>query len=298
MTSLIRHGEQEFVLFAEVDTGSRVSRVGVRNSRDGLEVHVDGNKDGGAAALAAALPLQVIDPEVHDLVSGGPEQRRRFLDWIAFHVEHDYLETWRRFRRALKQRNAALRTGAPVRVIRSWDAEFLELATRVDEARRMALEVSEDALVDRGRALLLHDVGFEYQSGWPRDKTLAESLDGGLDRDMQLGATQAGPHRSDLKLVYDDRQAKRLVSRGQQKLLACSMVLAAAETAQAALEKPLVLLLDDPAAELDSDSLARLMDQIVGLGAQVIATSLDPDALKFPEEPVMFHVEHGHLRQL
>jgi hypothetical protein len=36
-------------------------------------------------------------------VAGGPEQRRRFLDWIAFHVEPEHLATWRRFRRALKQ---------------------------------------------------------------------------------------------------------------------------------------------------------------------------------------------------
>ena len=298
VSNLIRHGQQEFVLFGEVDAGSRTIRVGVRNSRDGLEVHVDGDRDGGAAARAGALPLQVIDPEVHDLVSGGPEQRRRFLDWIAFHVEHDYLDSWRRFRRALKQRNAALRAGAPAREIRSWDTEFLELAKRVDEARRLALDVSREALVERGQALLQHDVDFEYQPGWARDKTLRESLETGLERDMQLGATQPGPHRCDLKLVYDDRQAKRLVSRGQQKLLACSMVLAAAETAQAALEKPLLLLLDDPAAELDTESLARLMDQVVGLGAQVVATSLDPEALEFPEEPVLFHVEHGDLRQL
>ena len=298
VSSLIRHGAQEFVLFGEVDTGGRTSRVGVRNSREGLEVRVDGDQDGGAAALAAVLPLQVIDPEVHDLVGGGPEQRRRFLDWIAFHVEHDYLETWRRFRRALKQRNAALRAGSSARVIRSWDTEFLELAGRVDEVRRMALEVSEATLVERGQALLLHDVGYEYQPGWAREKSLAEALEKGLERDMQLGATQSGPHRCDLKLVYDERQAKRLVSRGQQKLLACSMILAAAETAQAALERPLVLLLDDPAAELDNQSLGRLMTQVVGLGAQVIATSLEPDTLIFPEEPALFHVEHGRLQQL
>ena len=298
VSSPIRHGAQEFVLFGEVDTGGRTSRVGVRNSREGLEVRVDGDQDGGAAALAAVLPLQVIDPEVHDLVGGGPEQRRRFLDWIAFHVEHDYLETWRRFRRALKQRNAALRAGSSARVIRSWDTEFLELAGRVDEVRRMALEVSEATLVERGQALLLHDVGYEYQRGWAREKSLAEALEKGLERDMQLGATQSGPHRCDLKLVYDERQAKRLVSRGQQKLLACSMILAAAETAQAALERPLVLLLDDPAAELDNQSLGRLMTQVVGLGAQVIATSLEPDTLIFPEEPALFHVEHGRLQQL
>ena len=41
-----------------------------------------------------------------------PEMRRRYIDWIAFHVEHGYLESWRRFRRALKQRNAALKAGS------------------------------------------------------------------------------------------------------------------------------------------------------------------------------------------
>jgi len=71
------------------------------------------------------------------------------------------------------------------------------------------------------------------------------------------------------------------------------MILAATETAQAALEKPLLLLLDDPAAELDGDSIARLMAAVSALGCQVVATSLEPEALVFPEEPVMFHVEQG-----
>ena len=66
--------------------------------------------------------------------------------------------------------------------------------------------------------------------------------------------------------------------------------------AQAALEQPLLLLLDDPAAELDKASLARLMDQVVGLDAQIIATSLVPEALQFPSDPTMFHVEHGVLK--
>ena len=85
---------------------------------------MDGESDGGAAALAEALPLQIIDPEVHDLVAGGPEQRRRYIDWVAFHVEQDHLAAWRRFRRALKQRNAALKAGSAAATIRSWNVEF------------------------------------------------------------------------------------------------------------------------------------------------------------------------------
>ena len=290
-TNLIRHGERDFVLFGEVDTGTRTARLGVRNSREGLEVQVDGDVASGAAELAAALPLQVIDPDVHNLVSGGPDERRRYLDWIAFHVEHEYLDTWRAYRRALKQRNAALKAGA--KALSAWDAELLELGGRVDAVRRRVLAESEPVLREQGAALLGSPVGFDYSPGWAADRSLAEALDASRERDLAQGTTHVGPHRADLKLLYDERQARKLVSRGQQKLLASSMILGAAAVVQAEIERPLVLLLDDPAAELDERSLGRLIEQVVSLEGQVIATSLDPAALEFPAEPARFHVEQG-----
>ena len=293
--NLIRHGEQAFVLFGRVEAGGRAVGVGVRNSREGLEVRIDGENETGAAALAAALPLQVIDPAVHHLVSGGPDERRRFLDWIAFHVEPDYLGLWRRFRRTLKQRNAALRDPAARSGLAAWDAEFVALGERVDATRRRVLQTSLPALESQGAALLASRVGFEYSPGWSGDRPLGEALADSAERDALLGSTQTGPHRADLRLSYDERQARRLVSRGQQKLLASAMVLAAAETAQAALEQPLLLLLDDPAAELDRDSLERLMGRVDELGSQVIVTSLERSALNFPQLPAVFHVEHGVL---
>jgi DNA replication and repair protein RecF len=297
-TNLVRHGEREFILFGRVDCGGRTSNVGVRNSSDGLEVRIDGSSGGAAAELAAALPLQIIDPDVHDLVAGAPDQRRRYLDWIAFHVEHGYLASWRRFRRALKQRNAALKSGQAAATIRGWNAEFVELSAEIDAGRRLALEVASHALEEAGHDLLGSEVRFEYRPGWKEGVELLEALESGIERDSQLGSTQAGPHRADLRLVFDERQARKLVSRGQQKLMACAMVLAATETAQAALERPLLLLLDDPAAELDDDSLARLMARVVNLGSQVIATSLQPDKAIFGGRGAVFHVEHGSLTRV
>ena len=294
-TNLIRHGERDFVLFGQVDDGGHTSKVGVRNSSEGLEVRIDGSSSGGAAELAAALPLQIIDPDVHDLVAGAPDQRRRYIDWIAFHVEHGYLDSWRRFRRALKQRNAALKSGQAAATIRGWNVEFVELSAEIDAGRRLALEVANDALEEAGMDLLGSDVRFEYRPGWKEGAELLEALESGMDRDLQQGSTQSGPHRADLKLIYDERQARKLVSRGQQKLLACAMILAAAETAQTALERPLLLLLDDPAAELDDESLGRLMARVCNLGSQVIATSLQPEAAIFGGAGAMFHVEHGAL---
>ncbi len=295
VSSLVRHGEKAFVLFGRVEDGGRAARVGVRNSADGLEVKIDGKSGGGAAELAAALPLQIIDPDVHDLVAGAPDQRRRYLDWIAFHVEHGYLDAWRRFRRALKQRNAALRSGQAAATISGWNAEFVELAGRIDAGRRLALEVATEELEETGAEMLGGEIRFEYRPGWKEGIELLDALESGLERDLQQGSTQSGPHRADLRLIYDERQARKLVSRGQQKLLACAMIIAAAQTAQTALERPLLMLLDDPAAELDDDSLARLMARVRNLGCQVIATSLVPDSAIFGGEGAVFHVEHGAL---
>jgi DNA replication and repair protein RecF len=100
-----------------------------------------------------------------------------------------------------------------------------------------------------------------------------------------------------MKLVCDERQARKLVSRGQQKLLACALILAATEVVQTHLERPLLLLLDDPAAELDGQSVGRLMRSVEGLGCQVIATTLDRAAALFSTDPTLFHVEHGRVER-
>jgi DNA replication and repair protein RecF len=295
---LIRHDTDEFVLFGRAETGTREVSLGVRNSKVGLEVHADGEKRNSAAALAEALPLQVIDPDVHKLIAGGPEDRRRYIDWLAFHVEHGYLDRWRRFRRALKQRNAALRGGANRQALSGWDQELAELGIEIDEARRRMLDITRPALEAVGEALLGSQIDFDYQRGWAADKSLAEAIAGSLDRDQQMGSSQTGPHRADIRLRYDERQARKLVSRGQQKLLACALILSATEVVQTHLERPLLLLLDDPAAELDTDSLVRLMTCVANLGCQVIATTLEPERALFHESPRLFHVEHGVVHQV
>jgi len=293
---IVRYGCEAFVLFGRADTGGRVVPLGVRNGGAGLEVHIGGEKQASAVGLAEALPLQVIDPDVHELVAGGPEYRRRYIDWVAFHVEPSYLDEWRRFRRVLKQRNAALRDKADRASLSGWDQEFAGLGQAVDEARKRMVAGVGPALEALGAALLGSRVGLEYRQGWPAESSLAEALAGSHERDRELGSSQYGPQRADLRLSYDERQARKLVSRGQQKLLACALILAAVEVVQGALGKPLTLLLDDPAAELDSDSVKRLMAAVERLGSQVIATTLDPSKALFSMPPTLFHVEQGRVQ--
>ena len=293
-SALVQHGSRDFVLFGRVAAEGREFGVGVENGPGGLVARIDG-ENGASAELASALPLQIIDPDVHNLVAGGPEERRRFLDWVTFHVEPGYVTAWRQFRRALKQRNAALKAASGRKSLSAWDTEFVRLAMEVDRLRRGALQTVIPALLQHSEALLGSSIGFEYAQGWAAGSSLQEALAASFDRDQQQGSTQSGPHRADVKLKYDDRQAKRLVSRGQQKLLAAAMVLAATETAQKVLDRKVLLLLDDPAAELDRAALSRLMNQSLALDCQLVATSLEKDTLVFPSAVRRFHVEHGEI---
>lgn len=292
-TSLVQHGERDFVLFGRVDRGDREIGIGVRNGREALEVRIDGDKGAGVAGLAEAMPLQVIDPEVHSLVAGGPEQRRRFLDWVVFHVEHEFLDTWRRFRRVLKQRNSLLKRGASPRELESWDEEFVALGLRIDEIRRRVLDLAQPALEETAGRMLSEEVALGYHAGWKQDLGLGDAVAAAREADLRAGSTQVGPHRAELRILTSERQAKRLVSRGQQKLLAAALILGGSEVVQTALERPLILLMDDPAAELDNDSLERIMGGALGLGAQLIVTSLEKDTIRFPGPFRLFHVEHG-----
>jgi len=293
---LVQHGGDDFLLRAELRVGQQAHKIGVQNGKSGLLQSIDGDREGGTAALAALLPLQVIDPEVHQLVGGAPEQRRRFLDWMTFHVEPAFLDRWRRYRRVLKQRNALLKSGGGG--IEDWDREFCELAALVEASRRDLVERALPALSRSAETLLGLPVSFEYARGWSPDRELADQLAEGRGRDLQTGSTQAGPHRADLRLKVDERVARKLVSRGQQKLLACSMVLASVAIVSEALGRKPLLLLDDPAAELDQVSLARLMAAVLELQGQVIATALTAEALPLPDEYRMFHVEQGALSAL
>ena len=92
--------------------------------------------------------------------------------------------------------------------------------------------------------------------------------------------------------------AKKQVSRGQQKLLACAMVLGSVEIVQEHVDNPILLLLDDPSAELDKNSLNKLMNEVVAMGSQITATSIENHNDFFPGDYFVFHVEQGIIKSI
>src|ERR1700689_926467 len=112
--------------------------LGLECARDGgLTIRIDRAPADSRVQLSEIFPVQVIDPGIHRLVEEGPAQRRRWLDWAVFHVEPDFVRHWQTYMRALRQRNAALQTGADPS---PWDAELVRFGELLTAARSRLID--------------------------------------------------------------------------------------------------------------------------------------------------------------
>lgn len=286
---------QVYAEIGEAVGDGAITRLGIERDNRTWTARRNGQDLKQLSELTKALAVVAMEPNSHTLISGSPEVRRRYLDWGVFHVEPQYLEAWRRYARALKQRNAALRAGN-TQVLESLESVLITAGTAMTDMRALYVE----ALSEHMGALMpelspgLGGVTVEYRRGWATD-SLEEALKDQRQADLERGSTYAGPHRADLAIRVGGQMIRDSASRGEQKILATALVLAQARRLIETGQKP-VLLLDDLASEFDQHHFSATLDAGKNLGVQVWISGVEKTD---PESPhAMFHVEHGEVRKM
>jgi DNA replication and repair protein RecF len=297
--NLVRHGAEGFLINGQVTDTSGTVPMGIARTATGLEARVGGAPAQSLAQLAERLPVQLLDSSAHQLIEGGPRYRRQFLDWGVFHVEPSFLAAWRRYQRALKQRNTLLRQKAAEPLLKTWEPELAGAGLLLDESRRAYLAQLEPVAASWASRLLGGlDLRLRYLRGWGEGKSLEEALEATRSLDREQGSTRSGPHRAEVAIEISGLPAQQQVSRGQQKVLAGALLLAQAAYLRQAMGRQCVLLLDDLAAELDASHLGRFLELVQETQAQTFLTSVEAGRLPAWEGASMFHVEHGKIAKL
>lgn len=297
---VVREGQNALRVVGRVSVdGEGEAVIGVERGRGTRRVRVDGREVESMAEPARLVPAVVFEPHAHELVEGGPEQRRRLMDWGVFHVEPAFLASWRDFQRSLRQRNVCLRQG-DLRGARGWEQPMAVSGTRLSAMReRYAGRLGEVLPVVLGAlAPELEGIEASYRPGWDPAAELGAALAATREPDRRAGFTTVGPHRGELKLTVNGRAAGRRLSRGQEKLLALGLILAQTALFIRDRHRTPVVLLDDLPSELDGEHLARVVRWVAGLGAQLFATSVAwPEAFEaLGSDAAVFHVEHGAIK--
>lgn len=293
--ALIGPEEDQFRVVATTgQSDDRQQILGIERTRSHWKARRNGEDVSQLSDLAAHLPLVLMEPNSHLLVSGPPEGRRRFLDWGVFHVEQGFLVQWRRYSRALKQRNAALRK-QDQDVLDSLDEVLSDLGEKIADARQQQIERLSPGLSEMISELSpeLGEISIRYDKGW-KGESLRTALGNNRKQDLERCVTGPGPHKSDLPVYQGKQQARDRLSRGEQKILSASLILAQAKLMAEGGEKPL-LLLDDLASEFDQSHLSRVLKTGIQMKTQVwiTGTSTSPYQSLDNHEHGMFHVEQG-----
>lgn len=302
---LIQHGRPELWVAGRVVEADQQTQLGISRANDGqLFAKINGERAGSLSALAHTLPFLVVGAEGLAWMAGTPMRRRSILDWGVFHVEGLSSSVYSGYRKALEQRNKALKNDMiAVSDVQVWDgvlAQYGEQIVASREAYLSRLCASFEGLASQVEGL--PEIRLSHSPGYSRDKgDLAQALARGIARDRAMGSTYSGPHRGDLNITCRGAPALEVLSRGQQKVLVALLVLAQQELLWQVRQRKVVLLVDDLAAELDDQRQAHLWRLMTHSGAQVFLTSVDAQRVR----PIVdsnrrlqvFHVKQGAVSQ-
>jgi DNA replication and repair protein RecF len=299
---LILRGEQYMALGATVQQRSASRRIALLRQHGNWLARLDQSAVAKVSTILRQLALVCFEPGSHQLISGPSQERRRFLDWGVFHVEQDYLAAASCYRRALQQRNAALKHAAGDPELVVWEEEMIraaEIVTRQREAyfavfSAHAARIAHQFMPELGEPTLV------WERGWATGQSLEQLLAHHRTRDRELGHTTRGPHRAGWSIGFARVPHREQLSRGQEKLCALACILAQAQVhAELRGEWPVVAL-DDLASELDQEHQKSVIDWLQARAEQVLISGLDvPESLRANRHPSrVFHVEHGTIRDL
>jgi DNA replication and repair protein RecF len=301
--ALVRQGTSGYVVYGELARAAapEVRRVGLARTGARLEARVNGESV-GVAELLHETAVVCFEPGSHELICGASEERRRFLDWGVFHVEHDFLAHWRRYQRALKQRNALLRGEIAELELDVWDAELARFGEPLSRMRQEYFNAFVPQVNEVLRELLpeLGQVQLEFHPGFDPEHSLEQALAQRRGRDLARGHTSAGPHRADWSIGFTTAVRREHLSRGQEKLCALACVIAQARLFAEHIGEWPILCLDDLASEVDAAHQERVGGVVAALPAQILATATEESIHRVhPRAPAArFHVEHGHIKTL
>ena len=299
---LIRRGAESVGIHADVERASGPMKLDMLSLGSGWQMKVNGDRAPTLAAGLAEFALVCFEPGSHALISGGSAERRRFLDWILFHVEHSYIAASRDYRRTLQQRNALLKANGSESELELWDTELVKAGERLT-ALRQAIFPAYAIELTNILSIFLPELGIavaSFRPGWSQDKQLLDALGETHGVDRSRGHTTRGPHRADWSIRFENAPSREQLSRGQEKLCALACVLAQARVYAAAKSEPPVVALDDFSSELDRAHQKTAMDLLAATGSQILITGVEipGDWNRTNDANRLFHVEHGQVQGL
>jgi DNA replication and repair protein RecF len=302
-----RHGSQEFHLAAEVHHESRV-RLEL-SWQEGERRRLANGQRTSLAEHLAVLPVVAWTVADVEVLVGSPSERRRFLDRGVIGRRPAALDVLTRYRQALQEKRRLLQrlhhfsggvsSGSGGPELESWNLVLAAAAADLIAQRNAYVLALQEKLAE---TLAFCDLGIPpidlvYRpspaTGLEGTERIFEELAAREAREVETGTPATGPHRDDLRILWDGHEVRRVASAGDRKALGLALIVAHGEILRAAGRSP-TYLLDDADTELDRGRLEGVWRVLANAG-QLLATSNRPEVWEAIEGRRL-HCDAGRIR--
>ncbi len=296
---VIQREEKSLLVSARLKNASEeLITTGIEKSHGATTIKFNGELLGTVSEQARNIPVVLSTPDSQGLLTGSPKERRHWLDWAMFHVEPNYLMTWRSYQKALRNRNILLKRNQSLDELRGWERAMCDSAEELNAVREGFVAGLQEELLKIPELRPEGNYKLELNPGGPADMDFASYLENEREADFRLGYTGFGPHKADVRFLFDGELLSRTFSRGQLKRFVVVLQLAVARVFLNRGGELPIFLIDDFTAELDEKSRLEVFAYLEGYRGQVFLTATEFDE-NHPDFHGMarFHVEQGLFKK-
>lgn len=266
-------------------------------------------KKSSLSSLSGAFCAVVFSPSHMDLVTGGPEERRRFVDYAISQLKPHYIDLLQKYQKCLYQRNSLLRNsqGNPdlLGTIDIWNQSLSGFGTAIMDYRYRYIQKLRKVAgffydgISGGREIMEikynSSISIDNENFVMKDinEKYLDMLNNSLKEDIRSGYTGIGIHRDDLGIKIGGRSAKSYASQGQKRSAVLSMKLGESELICQTIGEQPAIFLDDVMSELDEKRQDYMLNHLSD--KQVFITCCDKTTFDNVLCEKVFHIQSGEL---
>jgi DNA replication and repair protein RecF len=261
------------------------------------------------ANYAAQLHAVWFTADELEVVRGGPEARRSFIDRGAISIHPSYAQALGSYNKVIRQKKSLLQQSAEgrlrfeevVELLEPWNEQLVSLSAQIHRARTAYVELLNNALEHSlfGDTLSIRYVSSLEGKGNLDDyeELMAQRLQIRMQAEVFAGACLIGPHRDDLSVLFGDRNLRSFGSSGQQRSALITLDLAAISVYHSEHQDYPIFLIDDVDAELDGIRIERLLEYLDGRTQTFVTTSKKNHFERFSQRAHFYEVSEGQARE-
>lgn len=255
-------------------------------------------------ALLGAAPMTVFSPDDLELIKAGPINRRNYCDSLLCMIFPAYAKSLSRYNRIVSQKNALLRDEAKSENIEIWNEQLAIFGASVIKSRiellKRLLPFSQKSFFDMAGEKL--DIKYSCNICENADidekelsRLFLEKIQQNSFKEESAGSCLYGPHRDDLEIFINGKDARQFASQGQQRSVVLALLLAKTQLLKNHTGKTPIVLLDDVMSELDSGRQKYLLEKIENF--QVFISCCQDELFSSSAEKSTFLVSGGKIEK-